>query len=52
MERQKFLFNAIIMIVFQRICLAIIRPETISGKINVKATAKGLKEAFLVIISK
>lgn len=37
---------------YQGICLAIIRPETTPGKIRVRATAKGLKEASLVITSK
>jgi len=37
---------------YQGICLAIIRPETIPGKINVRATAEGLKEASLVITAK
>jgi beta-galactosidase len=37
---------------YQGICLAIIRPETTSGKINVRATAEGLKEASLVITAK
>jgi beta-galactosidase len=37
---------------FQGICLAIIRPETTPGKISVRATAEGLKEASLVITSK
>ena len=34
---------------YQGICLAIIQPETTPGKISVKATAEGLKEASLVI---
>ncbi|MBK7629044.1 MAG: DUF4982 domain-containing protein [Bacteroidales bacterium] len=34
---------------FQGICLAIIRPESSPGKIYVRATAKGLKDAFLTI---
>ncbi len=37
---------------YQGICLAIIRPETIPGKISVRATVEGLKEASLVIIGK
>ena len=37
---------------YQGICLAIIRPGTIPGKITVRATAEGLKEASLVINSK
>jgi beta-galactosidase len=37
---------------YQGICLAIIRPETTPGKINVRATAEGLKETSLVITSK
>ena len=36
---------------FQGICLAIIRPETKPGRIYVRATAKGLKGAFLTIIT-
>ena len=34
---------------YQGICLAIIRPKTTPGKITLKATAKGLKDASLVI---
>jgi hypothetical protein len=34
---------------YQGICLAIIRPETTPGKITLKATAAGLKDASLVI---
>ena len=37
---------------YQGICLAIIRPETNPGKISIRATAEGLKEASLVINSK
>jgi beta-galactosidase len=37
---------------YQGICLAVIRPETTPGKISVKATAEGLKEASLVITAK
>lgn len=37
---------------FQGICLAIIRPETTPGKINVRATAEGLKEASVIITAK
>ena len=37
---------------YQGICLAIIRPETTPGKINVRATAEGLKEASLTISTK
>jgi beta-galactosidase len=37
---------------YQGICLAIIRPETTPGNINVKATAEGLKEASVVITAK
>ena len=37
---------------YQGICLAIIRPETTPGKINIRATGEGLKEASLVITSK
>jgi beta-galactosidase len=37
---------------YQGICLAIIRPETTSGKISVRATAEGLKEASLIITTK
>jgi len=37
---------------YQGICLVIIRPETIPGKINVRATAEGLKEASLLITAK
>jgi beta-galactosidase len=36
---------------YQGICLAIIRPETIPGKIRVRASAEGLKEASVVITS-
>jgi len=34
---------------YQGICLVIIRPEEVSGKIKVRATAEGLKDATLVI---
>lgn len=34
---------------YQGICLAIIRPETTPGKISIRATAKGVKDASLVI---
>ena len=34
---------------YQGICLAIVRPETTPGKIKVRATADGLKEASLTI---
>jgi len=37
---------------YQGICLAIIRPETLPGKINIRATAEGLKEASLGITVK
>jgi beta-galactosidase len=37
---------------YQGICLAIIRPETTPGKIRVRATTEGLKEASLVITAK
>jgi beta-galactosidase len=37
---------------YQGICLAIIRPETTPGKISVRATAEGLKEASLTITAK
>jgi beta-galactosidase len=37
---------------YQGICLAIIRPEKTPGKINVKATAEGLKSASLSITAK
>jgi beta-galactosidase len=37
---------------YQGICLAIIRPETTPGKISVRATAEGLKEASLAITAK
>jgi beta-galactosidase len=37
---------------YQGICLAIIRPETTPGKISVRATAQGLKEASLTITAK
>jgi len=37
---------------YQGICLAIIRPETAPGKIHVRATAEGLKEASLTISAK
>jgi len=37
---------------YQGICLAIIRPETAPGKIKVRATAEGLKEASLTISAK
>ncbi len=36
---------------YQGICLAIIKPET-PGKINVKATADGLKETSIVVTAK
>jgi beta-galactosidase len=36
---------------YQGICLAIIRPETTPGKIRVRATADGLKEASITIRS-
>ena len=34
---------------YQGICLAIVRPEKTRGKINIRATAEGLKEASLTI---
>ncbi|MGQ9621474.1 MAG: glycoside hydrolase family 2 TIM barrel-domain containing protein [Bacteroidales bacterium] len=34
---------------YQGICLAVIRPETTPGTINVRATAEGLKDASLAI---
>jgi beta-galactosidase len=34
---------------YQGICLAIVRPETTPGKIYIRATAEGLKEASLTI---
>jgi beta-galactosidase len=34
---------------YQGICLAIIRPETTPGKISVRASASGLKEASVII---
>lgn len=34
---------------FQGVCLVIIRPESDPGKIHIRATAKGLKEALLTI---
>jgi beta-galactosidase len=34
---------------YEGICLAIIRPETTPGKINIRATAEGLKEASIII---
>jgi beta-galactosidase len=37
---------------YQGICLAIIRPETTPGKINIRANVEGLKEASLVITAK
>ncbi len=37
---------------YQGICLAIIRPDTNPGKISVRATAEGLREASLVITTK
>jgi beta-galactosidase len=37
---------------YQGICLAIIRPETTPGKINIRATAEGLKEASVVITAR
>lgn len=37
---------------YQGICLAIIRPETIPGRINIRATAEGLKEASLSMTAK
>ncbi|HUX55990.1 MAG TPA: DUF4982 domain-containing protein [Bacteroidales bacterium] len=37
---------------YQGICLAIIRPEITPGKISVRATAEGLKEASLAISTK
>jgi beta-galactosidase len=37
---------------YQGICLAIIRPEAIAGRINVRATAEGLKDASVTITTK
>jgi len=37
---------------FQGVCLAIVRPKTIPGKINIKATSEGLKEDNLEVIAK
>jgi beta-galactosidase len=37
---------------FHGICLAIIRPEATPGRINIRATAEGLKDANLVIAAK
>jgi beta-galactosidase len=37
---------------YQGICLAIIRPETTPGKISLRATAEGLKEALVTITAK
>jgi beta-galactosidase len=37
---------------YQGICLAIIRPDTTSGKISLRATAVGLKEGSVVITTK
>jgi beta-galactosidase len=37
---------------YQGICLAIIQPGTVPGKINVRATAEGLKDASLVITAR
>ena len=37
---------------YQGICLVIVRPETTPGKINVKASAEGLKEASVAITAK
>jgi beta-galactosidase len=37
---------------YQGICLAIIRPETTPGRINIRATAEGLKEASLSVTAK
>jgi len=37
---------------YQGLCLAIIRPEKTPGKIKLRATAEGLKEASLVITSR
>ncbi|HBC79392.1 MAG TPA: glycoside hydrolase family 2 [Bacteroidales bacterium] len=34
---------------YQGVCLAIVRPETTPGKINIMATAEGLKKASLII---
>jgi beta-galactosidase len=34
---------------YQGVCLAIVRPETTPGKINIRAAAEGLKEASLTI---
>jgi len=34
---------------FQGVCLAIVRPETTPGKINIKATAEGLKACNLEV---
>jgi beta-galactosidase len=35
---------------FQGVCLAIVRPETTPGKINIKVTSEGLKECNLEVI--
>jgi beta-galactosidase len=37
---------------YQGICLAIIRPETTPGKINIRATAEGLKGASIAVTAK
>jgi len=37
---------------FQGVCLAIVRPETTPGKINIKATAEGLKAGNLEVTVK
>jgi len=37
---------------YQGACLAIIRPETIPGKIKIKATSEGLKECNLEVAVK
>jgi len=37
---------------FQGVCLAIVRPETTPGKINIKATSEGLKEYNLEVTVK
>jgi beta-galactosidase len=37
---------------YQGVCLAIVRPETNPGKINIKATSEGLKECNLEVIVK
>lgn len=34
---------------FQGVCMAIVRPETTPGKINIKATSEGLKEGNLEV---